>query len=48
MPDCDAELARRLLDALLALLDSLPASLAALSRSVVRVGRLGGGGGMPG
>ena len=49
MPNCDAELGRRLLDTLLALLDSPPASLAALSREVLRViGRLGGGGSMPG
>ena len=40
---------RRLLDTLLALLDSPPASLAALSREVLRViGHLGGGGSMPG
>ena len=37
MPNCDAELGRRLLDTLLALLDSPPASLAALSREVLRV-----------
>ena len=49
MPNCDAELGRRLLDTLLALLDSPPASLAALSREVLRViGHLGGGGSMPG
>ena len=46
MPGCGEEPARRLLDALLALLDSLHASLASLSRSILIVGRLGGGGSM--